>query len=204
MKKHLLLLAGLMILGGCATGAGSRAWQSADMPSHDRQRVFDAARLVLGKHFEVADASFGEGTIATKPKPCEGRRGFTLADVRGAGGKCRQTAFLELDRDGLTMIVRAAVLLERERTEQARAILGAQSDAREDELPRTGPRYEKSRGGTGKDIWVEVGYDASLARELLAAIADQVRRMEQGEAVPMGQPPAAAAEETRRLGGQTP
>jgi hypothetical protein len=53
-----------------------------------------------------------------------------------------------------------------------------------------------------RPVWVEVGYDAQLAREILAQIADRVRKMEQGELPPMGQPPKEALEETRRIGAE--
>lgn len=199
MKHTLLLLSLLVVVGGC-NGAATRAWQNADMPSRDAERVFEAARDVLSKHFEVDKANWVAGTIVTKPQLFDRKRSGTLADVRGAGGRWRRTASFEFTRDDLTVVAHVAVREEREGTAAAMAISDATTGERSDELPRTGPQYNKTRVKKAEDVWVEVGYDKQMARELLQEIAEHVRRAEQGEAMPKEQSPRDLMEETRRMG----
>ena len=201
MKRVLLVLGLVMTAAGCRAGA-SRGWQRSPMPTHDRQHVFEAAREVLAEHFEVADVNFVRGTIETKPQVFERRRSGTLADVRGAGGRWRRTVLFEMGRDGLTVTAAVAVRLQREATEAAVAMTETARPARIDELPPS----SHGNGRVGRrpvtDVWMDVGYDDALARELLSAIAERVGARERREAVPPGQSPREAAEETRRIGAR--
>jgi len=200
-KRALLVLALVVTVAGCR-GAASRAWQRSPMPSHDWQRVFEAARAVLAEHFEVADANVVRGTIETRPQVFDRRRTGTLADVRGAGGQWRRTVSFEMDRDGLTVVAAVSVRLQREATEAAVAMGETARPDRIDELPPS------TRGGVrvGRrptaPVWMDVGYDDALARELLATVAERVRARQRGDAIPEGQSPSEAAEETRRIGAR--
>ena len=185
---------------GCR-GAQSRAWQSSPMPSHDRQTVFEAGRDVLAKHFEIAEESFTAGSISTKPKIVDRPRTGTLADVRGAGGQWRRMAVFSMDRDGLSIVARMAVMLQREATEAAIAAEAA-SGVRGEEAPGMGSQVGPAAPKRTGEVWVDVGSDDALARELLAEIAERVRRVSGQDAMPEGQSPREAAEETRRIGAQ--
>ena len=200
MKRLGLLCALLAAVAGCG-GAATRAWQRSAMPTHDRQAIFDAAREVLAAHFEIADSSFASGTIETKPQVFERQRAGTLADVRGAGGRWRRTASFAMDYDGLTVIARVAVRLEREATAAAVAVSEAAGETG-DELPGPAARRATASARASEEVWMEVGYDDGLARELLAAIAERARQAAHGEELPKGQSPKDAAEETRRIGAQ--
>jgi hypothetical protein len=199
MKKWLLLLAFAAVAGGC-NASDLRPWQSGDMATGDRQRVFQAAREVLGKHFEIAEASFPRAMIETRPQVFEKSRAGTLADFRGAGGRWRRTVHFEMEPGEMAVIARVAVHLEREATAAAEAMIEAQESPDDRQVPRTGPRYQKPASKPSPQVWMEIGYDAGLARELLAEIAGRVRQLESGERLPPGQSPQDAAEETRRLG----
>ena len=202
--KHAWLLAGLVVAVAGCNGAATRAWQRADLPTHDRQRAFEAAQEVLEKHFKIARANYTEGTIETRPQSFDRKKAGTLADLRGAGGQWRRTVSVELDRDGLTIVARAAVRLEREATAAAVAASEAAqpADAADHEVPRAAPLQTRRDTGAGREVWVEVGYDNNMAQEILAQIAERVRQEEQSESVPQGQSPQQAAEESRRLGEQ--
>jgi hypothetical protein len=201
MRQGLLVLVLALVAGGCS-GESLRPSQSADMATGDRQCVFEAAREVLAKHFELSEASFPKGIIETRPQVFEKSRAGTLADFRGAGGRWRRTAYFEMSPGEMSVTVRLAVRLEREATAAAEAMTEAQSDARESELPRVGPRYQKPASKPASQVWMDMGYDAGLARELLAAIAERVRQAERGDKLPPGLSPKEAAEETRRLGAE--
>ncbi|HUU11246.1 MAG TPA: hypothetical protein VM431_12015 [Phycisphaerae bacterium] len=201
MKKLLLLVGLLAAAAGCA-GTGSRAWQRSPMPTHDRQMVFEAAREVIAEHFEVTEASFVRGTIETRPQVFDRKRGGTLADVRGAGGRWRRTVSFEMGRDGLAIVAAVAVRLEREATEAAVAMSEAAGPARADELPSSPHGGGSVRRRQGDEVWVEVGSDDALARELLSTIAERVGASESGNQLPEGQSPQDAAEEVRRIGAQ--
>ncbi|MBE3132477.1 MAG: hypothetical protein IMZ55_03315, partial [Acidobacteria bacterium] len=114
----------------------------------------------------------------------------------------RRTASFEMDRDGLTILGRVAVRLEREATAAAVAMSETARPERADELPPSAPGNGRGVSRPEKEVWVEVGYDDALARELLAAVAEEIRKAEGGEALPPGQSPKDAAEETRRIGAQ--
>jgi len=172
------------------------------MPSHDRQRVFEAARAVLSEHFEVADANVVRGTIETRPQVFQRRRSGTLADVRGAGGRWRRTVSFEMARDGLTVVAAVSVRLQREATEAAVAMTETARPDRTDELPPSTLSGVQVGRRTTDPVWVDVGYDEALARELLATLAERVRTRQQREGVPQGQSPKEAAEETRRIGAR--
>ena len=200
--KHATLLVGLLAtVLGCQTAA-TRAWQSTDMPSHDRDRVFNAAKEVFESHFGAAEANWAKGTIETRPQIFDRARSGTLADIRGAGGQWRRTASFEMDREGLAVVARVAVRLEREATAAAAAAADTMRPERNDESarpmpPRIGPSRTRS-----DEVWMEVGYDAAMARELLAEIAQRVGEAERGEAVPQGPSPKDEAEESRRIGAE--
>ncbi len=202
MNRTLLL--SLLLATAAAAGCqeASRAWQRQPMPSHDRQRVFQAAQEVLERHFRIADANLIRGTIETEPALFDRGGGGALADFRGAGGRWRRTALFEMERAGLTVVGKVAVRLEREATDAAVAVAEQHRTAPEEELPAAS-HGEPMRGGRpGEAVWMDVGEDKALARELLGAIARRVREMERDEAVPVGQSPREAAEEVRRLGEQ--
>lgn len=201
MKRWLLLAGFLAVAAGCE-GTGSRAWQRSPMPTHDRQVVFDAAREVIAEHFEVAKANFVSGTIETRPQIFDGQRGGTLADVRGAGGRWRRTVSFEMGRDGLAVVAAVAVRLEREATEAAVAMSETAGPARADELPPSPRGGGNVRRRQADEVWVEVGSDDAMARELLSAIAERVGANERGGRMPEGQSPQDAAEEVRRIGAQ--
>jgi len=195
MRPWPLLLVLALAAGGCS-GAGMRPWQTADMATGERQRVFEAAREVLARHFELAEVNFVKGVIETRPQVFEKSRSGTLADLRGAGGRWRRTAYFEMSPGATSVTAWIAVREEREATAAAEAIVGAD----ERELPRVGPNYEKSASRPARQVWVEIRYDAGLARELLAAISDRVRQLDRDDRIPPDQSPKDAAEETRRLG----
>jgi hypothetical protein len=200
--KHVLLAVPLVVLAaGCQQGA-TRSWQQAELPTHDRQLAFDAARAVLAKHFEVTEANWVQGTLATLPQIFERPRTGTLADIRGAGGRWRRTVHVELSRAGLAITARAAVLLEREATEGAIAIAEAGGyGPRAVDVPRSEPLAAEP-GKPKHLVWVATGYDTQLAREVLSEIAERAARGEKGEALPVGQSPKEAAEETGRIGAE--
>jgi hypothetical protein len=197
MKRLLLVLVAAALGAGCE-GAATRAWQSAELPTHDRQRAFDSARGVLAGHFEIARANYAQGTIETKPQVFDRERSGTLADLRGAGGRWRRTVSFELSRGGLAMTGRAAVRLEREATAAAVAIAesGGYEPVAADGPPSRLPGAQPG-AKTGGDVWVEVGYDAPLAREILAEIAQQIAQAEKGETRPEV-PTAKDAEDARK------
>jgi len=200
MKRSLLLLLAAVVAAGCQEA--TRTWQRQPMPSHDRQRVFQAAREVLEQHFQIADANIIRGTIETEPQVFDRGGGGTLADLRGAGGRWRRTVYFGMERSGLTVVGKVAVLLEREATAAAIAVAEQHRTAPEDELPIASDGDHSLGDRPKRPVWMEVGEDKSLARELLGTIAQRVREMERKEAVPMGQSPREAAEEVRRLGEQ--
>ncbi|MFO8012894.1 MAG: hypothetical protein R6X20_06255 [Phycisphaerae bacterium] len=200
MKRSLLVLLALAAAAGCQEA--TRTWQRQPMPSHDRQRVFQAAQEVLERSFRIAEANITRGTIETAPALFDRGGGGTLADLRGAGGRWRRTAFVDLERSGLTVVAKVAVLLEREATDAAVAVAAQHRTAPERELPVDRPGDPVLAERPKRAVWMEVGEDKSLARELLGAIAQRVREMERDEAVPMGQSPREAADEVRRLGEQ--
>jgi len=180
-----------------------REWQRQPMPSHDRQRVFEAARAVLESHFKIADANFVRGTIETRPQVFERPRRGTLADLRGAGGRWRRIVSFRMEREGLTVVAEVAVRLQREATEAAVAMAEQHRTAPEDELPASPPGAGTAGSRGDQAVWMDVGWDAALARELLSAIAERVRGLERAAEVPTGgQSPAEAAEEVRRLDAQ--
>jgi hypothetical protein len=187
MKRLLMVcaLAGLAVAcGGCGAET-MRPWQQQPLPTHDAASAFAAAREVLSEHFKIASADFAKGAIETKPERVDKPRGTRLADIRGAGGRWRQTAYFELDREGLGVTGRVAVRLEREVT--AEAVAGTDmmdSDVRTSELPRSGARYNKPPSKPADQVWMDVGYDAGVARELLSKIADLVAKGEKGEEMP--------------------
>jgi hypothetical protein len=205
MKKYLAVLGLTMVTAvGCQSGA-TRSWQAATMPTHDKQIVFDAARSVLKEHFEIAEENWTQGTIETKPQLFDRARTGTLADMRGAGGRWRHTVSVELERDGLDVILKVAVRNEREATAQAIAIAEAGGyEPRVTDVPRSQPMISEPGSAGNKQVWVEVGYDSSLAKEILSEISVRVSKAERGEAAPSapGESPKEISEETRRFGAQ--
>jgi len=200
---QLCLLAAVLAAGAASAGCqnGGRAWQRQAMPGGDRPQVFETALAVLEQHFEVADSNIVRGTIETKPQAFDGPRGGTLADLRGAGGAWRRTVFVEVDRDGLTVVAAVAVRLQREATDAAAAQSETVRTGPSEELP---PLPDRARpiGTRARDtVWVEVGYDDALARELLGTIAERLRRLEDTEGFPELDSVRKMADEMRRMGG---
>jgi len=202
MKRTLFLFLLVSTVAGAGCQEATRPWQRQPMPSHDRQRVFQAASEVLEKHFQVADANITRGTIETEPQIFDRGGGGTLTDLRGAGGRWRRRVFFEMARSGLTVVAKVAVLLEREATEAAVAVAEQHRTAPEDELPAVSHREHDPAERPTQPVWMEVGEDKALARELLGAIARRVGEMKHDETVPTGQSPRDAADEVRRLGEQ--
>jgi hypothetical protein len=166
---------------GCDASA-LRSWQSAPLPTHDAQLAFDSARDVLAKHFEVATLNWAQGAIETKPQPIEQPRNATMADYRGAKSRWRRTVYFETTRDGLSITGNVAVRLERESTAEATAMTGSMdTGSSTSELPRTGAEYSRAPSKPPREVWTEVGYDASLAREILAEISTAVSKIEGAE-----------------------
>jgi len=194
MKHVLWMLALAMVMAGCR--APMRGWQEADLPTHDRQVAFDAARDVLGRHFELAEANWARGEIETRPELFEGPRAGTLADIRGAGGRWRRTAVCEIGREGLAVVARVMVLLEREGTAAA-AVL---SDMGRGEVPASVPRIAQPGGPKDCEVWVEVGHDEELARQLLEEIRKRVQQVEKREALPQEPSGQNIIEESRQIG----
>ncbi len=185
-------------LGGCA--AQLRGWQETPLPTHDRQRAFNAAKAVLGRHFEVAEANWTRGVIETEPKVFEGRHGETLADLRGAETRWRRTATCEIGRDGLTVTARMVVRLQREGTDQA-AVLSVHGDERAyRQVPESSPPGTMPGAARPQEVWTDVGYDEAFARTLLAEISQQVQRAESREAPPPGATPEEVFEESYEVG----
>jgi hypothetical protein len=201
LKGIPVLVVAALLAGGCGE-MSSRAWQHAQLPTHDWQRAFDVSQEVLKEHFDIAEASLTKGTIVTRPQGFDQPRSGTLADIRGAGGRWRRTVSLELSRGGLAMDARVAVILEREGTSAAIAIAESGGyEQRVADVPRSQPLISE-RGRGPAPVWVEVGSDTALAREILAQISERLQKMERQEAPPAIQSPEEAAEETRKLGAE--
>jgi len=201
-RTELAALLALLALAvaGCG-GAASRAWQRAELSTHDWQRAFQAAQDVLASHFEIAESSLPRGAIETRPELVDRPRTGTLADIRGAGGRWRRTVSLELERSGLAVGARAAVRLEREATASAVALADSGGyERRPADVPRAASPGAEPGAAAQRPVWVEVGYDAGMAREILAEIAERVRKLERGDAVPAFPSPKEAAEERRKMG----
>jgi hypothetical protein len=196
-----LLALAALLAGGCQESA-SRAWQHLRLPTHDWQCAFDVSQEVLKEHFDIAQASVTKGAIVTKPAVFDRPRSGTLADIRGAGGRWRRTVTLELSRGGLDVDARAAVILEREGTNAAVAI--TQSGGYEEQtvdVPRSRV-YGTDRGGAPPPVWVEVGSDDALAREILSKIAQRLEGLEKQETMPSTSSSRQALEETQKLGAE--
>ena len=193
-----MLAAAMALAAGC--GGASRGWEQGTLPTRDRERAFEAARKVLGEHFDVAEANWARGEIRTRPKALDRPRQGTLADVRGAGGRYRGTAVCEIDREGMDVIARVTVLLEREGTVAAAVIADTGREERGQDRPLSVPKIAEPGPASEREVWVETGYDRAMARDLLAEITEEVRRMEGREALPPDQSPEDVLEESRRIG----
>jgi hypothetical protein len=199
MRLAVLSVLFLALAGGCQEGL-SRPWQQVDLPTHNRQAAYEAARDVLSQHFEIAQQSWTGGTIETRPQAFQGKMSGTLADIRGAGGAWRRTVYFELQSDGLAVTALVAVRLERNATNQAISV--AQSGgygSRPVDEPRDTP-FASTAPSRNQQVWVETGYDAGMAREILAEITQTVSKAEKREGMPSGLTPSQEADETRRLG----
>jgi hypothetical protein len=195
-----LLIVVAVAAGGC--GAAARGWEESSLPTHDREKAFEAARKVLSQHFELAESNWARGEIRTRPQFLERQRTGTLADVRGAGGRWRSTALCEIGRDGMTIVARVAVRMEREATAAAVAMAESGTDDRASDVPRSVPRIAEPGASADREVWVEMGYDRPMARELLAQIAQEVEKSETREALPPDQSPDQILEESRRIGAE--
>jgi hypothetical protein len=184
--------------GGC--GASARGWEQSDLPTHDREKAFEAARKVLSQHAELAESNWARGEIRTRPQLLDRQRTGTLADVRGAGGRWRSTVSCTIGRDGMTIIARVAVRMEREATAAAAAMAETGTDDRASDVPRSVPRIAEPGAPADREVWVEMGYDRPMARELLAQIAQEVEKSETREALPPDQSPDQILEESRQIG----
>jgi hypothetical protein len=200
IQQAVLSAAILVLAGGCQMDA-TRPWQQTDLPTHDRQMAFDAAKTVLARHFEIADSSWTRGTIETRPRIFTRKATASLADIRGAGGRWRRTAFFEFDTDGSTVIALVAVRVEREGTAQAAVIAQAGGDAEHPvEAPKGGPISRVPSASAREEVWTDMGYDAAAAKELLNEITAEIVRRQRREVTPTGLSPEKEAEEARRLG----
>ena len=196
-----VLVVAALAAGGCQDAA-TRTWQNARLPTHDWQRAFEVSQEVLKEHFDIGEASVTKGTIVTRPQAFDRAKGLTLADIRGAGGRWRRTVTIELSRGGLDVDARVAVILEREGTNAAIAIAESGGYAgRANDVPRSQPLISE-RGRGSAPVWVEVGSDAGLAREILAQIAERIQKAEKQDAPPSVPGAKEAFEETRRLGAE--
>ena len=151
--------------GGRVRGRGRSPWQAADLGTRDSVRAFEAAEAVLKQHFEVAESKWTSGTLSTRPQTFQRKREGTLADIRGAGGRWQRTVYFELENSGSTVVGRCAVQLEREATEAAIAV--ARSGGYEPhaaDVPSSRPFGDRPVRKRGDQVWVDVGYDAGLAR----------------------------------------
>ena len=191
-----LLMVVAVAAGGC--GAAARGWEQSDLPTHDREKAFEAARTVLSRHSEIVESNWARGEIRSRPQFVDRPRTGTLADVRGAGGRWRSTALCEIGRDGMTIVARVAVRMEREATAAAVAM----AETGTDDAPRSVPRIAEPGAPADREVWVEMGYDRPMARELLAQIAEEVGKSELREALPPDQSPDRVLEESRRIGAE--
>jgi len=201
--KCVILLSGVLVLAGGCTAGADRAWQAADLGTRDSIRAFEAAEAVLKQHFEVAESKWTSGTIETRPQVFHRKREGTLADIRGAGGRWQRTVLFELENSGSTVVGRCAVQLQREATEAAIAV--ARSGGYEQhvaDVPGSRPFGDQAGPKRGEQVWVDVGYDAGLAKEILAEIAERVRQLEKGEAPPTVPSAKQEAEESRKIGDE--
>ena len=107
-----------------------------------------------------------------------------------------------MDRDGLTVVAAVSVRLQREATEAAVAMTETARPDRLDELPPSTHGGVRVGRRPTTPVWMDVGYDDALARELLGMLAERVRVRRQGDAIPEGQSPKDAAEEARRIGAR--
>ena len=195
------LIALLAAAGGCQTDA-LRPWQQMDLPTHDRQLAFQAAKEVIGKHFEIASSSWTQGTIESRPQMFEGKKSGTLADFRGAGGgRWRRTVSFELTASTSDVVGIADVRLQREVTDQAMA--AARTGGYEEGAsgrPQSEPYARAETGRSGEQVWVDAGHDDALARELLSEIVETIARDAKREAPPAISTPRQDVEESGKFG----
>ncbi len=197
-RSAILLVALATSLGGCV--AQLRGWEQTTLPTHDRQRAFDAARAVLERHFEVAESSWTRGVIETEPRVFEREPGTSLADLRGAEARWRRTATCELGRDGLTMTARVMVRLQRQGTDQAAVMSGGTDGDAYRQVPESSPPGTMPGSARPREVWTDVGYDEAFAEKLLDEIREEVRRGEAREAAPPGETPEEVFEESYEIG----
>jgi len=200
VKRTVLLAALAVVAGGC--GAHLRGWQEETLATHDAQLAFDAGKEVLSRHFELGETSWTRGTIETKPRAFDKKGLETLADLRGGGGGWRRMAVCEFDRDGLSIVARVAVRLERQASPQAMEAAQQGEEGPGREVPSSVPRGYAEGSQGDRDVWTDAGYDDAMARELLGEIVERVRQMEAGEALPKDQTPGEALEEGKRIGAE--
>ncbi|HUX02930.1 MAG TPA: hypothetical protein VMY35_18375 [Phycisphaerae bacterium] len=200
LPTSVLAVAVAALAAGC--GSASRGWEQASLATHDREKAFEAARKVLGRHFGVAEANWVRGEIRSRPKVLDRERAGTLADVRGAGGRWRGTAVCEIDREGLVAVARVTVRLEREATAATAVMADTGREDQGQDKPPSVPRMAEPGPGTDREVWVETGYDRPMARDLLAEIVQEVQRLESRETLPPDQSPQDIVEESRQMGAE--
>jgi len=194
-----LLLVAILALAAVGCEA-SRPWQTRVLGTNDRQRAFEAAKDVLGLHYEVAESNWTAGTVETKPQMFEGKKFGTLADVRGAGGRWRRIVYCQVEHDGLGVVAHVAVLMQRETSAAGAAVAydtgqpERASGAEKPPLPAS--EYERPV----RRVWSDAGYDANLASEILAEMAAKVELSERRETPSQGQSPKDIIEESRKYG----
>jgi hypothetical protein len=201
--KPTTLAVTLAVLAAGAAGCDAdalRTWQQMDLPTHNRQLAFETAKDVIGKHFEIATASWVQGAIETKPQLFEGKKSGTLADYRGAGGRWRRVVSFELADNGFTMVGMADVRLQREATDQA--VAAARTGGSEEGAsgrPRSEPFGTAATRRSGEAVWVDAGRDDALAKELLGEIAEQAGQAAKRDAIPALSTPDKEFDDARNL-----
>ena len=188
------------LAAGC--GSTSRGWEQASLATHDREKAFEAARKVLSRHFELAESNWTRGEIRTRAKVLDRQRTGTLADVRGAGGRWRGTASCEIAREGMDLIARVTVRLEREASAAAAVMADTGREDQGQDKPPSVPRMAEPGPGVEREVWIETGYDRAMARDLLAEIAQEVQRLEGRDALPPDQSSQDIVEESRQMGAE--
>ncbi len=201
MRMGRILFVAAMALAAVGCQA-SRAWQTSELPTHDRQKAFDAARATLEKHFGVAQANWAKGTIESQPQLFDRKGEGTLADLRGAGGRWRRTVSCAVSPSGMAMAASVAVRLEREATAAAATMAGTGGPEHAERASGATPGTSRAVQQPERLVWTDAGYDAGLAREILGEIAARVGEMEQAEALPEGPSARDLVEEAREIGSR--
>ena len=167
----------VLFAGGCATRQAT--YERVHLPGVTREKAYDAARSVLERHFEIADADAAAGTIDTH---------YRVREVEGGLSRFPR-AFLNLDHipDELFTHRRRAKAMVRSENDGSAVSLMVQKERLYTEAG-AGPSLEReydpvsSANPTGfggkawetEETWSPVGSDRAMERALLREIAEKL------------------------------